>query len=189
MSRVELLAAALLADRQRSDDRKHNTVPCFACGQSFIHKGQRGDLNGRFCSMRCQAWYDDGNPGHGQDWRRPEIDHYGITGWKVVAGPPGSKVGSDYYKPLRNAFERRKASKASKVARHTKRNKIPNYTVRASGHGYWQPSAASRSRGFTSVDCGFDGDQARSKARALNIAASDARNKGVAAGNTNREAA
>jgi hypothetical protein len=181
MSRVERLAAALLADRRRTDDGKHNIVPCFACGHGFIYKGRRGNLNGRFCSMRCQQWIDDGNAGHGQDWQRPQIDHYGITDWKIVAGPPGS--------PLRDAFERRGSSKARKAARQTNRNKIPNYIVRANGHGYWQPSAASRLLGFASVDCGFDGDEARSKARALNIAASDARKRAVDAGNTNREAA
>ena len=91
----------------------------------------------------------------------------GITGWKVIAGPPGIEIGSDYYKPLRDAFQRRKASKGrNKVVRLRTGNKIPNYTIRANGHGYWQPSAASRSLGFTSVDCGFDGDEARAKARA-----------------------
>jgi hypothetical protein len=42
------------------DRPTYNIVPCFACGATFIYKGRRGDLNGRFCSMRCQAAYDDG---------------------------------------------------------------------------------------------------------------------------------
>jgi hypothetical protein len=39
---------------------QHNIVPCFACGATFIYRGRRGELNGRFCSMRCQAAYDGG---------------------------------------------------------------------------------------------------------------------------------
>jgi hypothetical protein len=142
----------------------------------------------RFCSNRRRDYYDAGNAGFGQDWLRSKPD-YGITGWKVVAGPPGIKIGSEYCKPLRDAIERCKAKATRKAARKAQRNKIPNYTVKANGHGYWQPSATSRFLGFTSVDCGFDGDEARLKARALNEAASAGRKQAVVAENTKREAA
>ena len=59
-SNTERLTAAILADRARQTTQ-HNIVPCFACGHTFVYKGRRGDLNGRFCSMRCQDWYDAGN--------------------------------------------------------------------------------------------------------------------------------
>ena len=184
-SKAEKLAAALLADRVKTKIERNDIAPCFSCGVTFISKGRRGDLNGRFCSMRCQEWFDDGNPSFEQ--RKLKGDLYGIIGWKVVAGPPGIEIGADYYKPLRDAVERRKA-KIKPKSRKT-RNKVPNYTVKANGHGYWQPGAASRALGFTSIDCGFDGEDARSKATALNDAASAARKSQVGAENINREAA
>lgn len=104
-----------------------------------------------------------------------------------MAGPPGIEIGSDCYAPLRHAFVRRKSSKAKAPAK-ARRNRIPNYTVKADGHGYWQ-SAGSRALGFKSVDCGFDREEARSKGRALNEAASAARKARSIGQNTNREAA
>ena len=43
-----------------TDRPTHNIVHCFASGATYIYKGRRGDLNGRFCSLRCQTAYDDG---------------------------------------------------------------------------------------------------------------------------------
>jgi hypothetical protein len=40
----------------------HNIVACRSCGYTYVYKGRQGELNGNFCSLRCQAWYDDGNP-------------------------------------------------------------------------------------------------------------------------------
>ena len=78
-TKAERLAAALLADRERPTT-KHNVVACFSRGQTFVYKGRQGSvsvwigsdedghpspdtsLNGRFCSLRCQQWFDDGNP-------------------------------------------------------------------------------------------------------------------------------
>jgi hypothetical protein len=59
-STTERLTAAILADRARPTTQ-HNIVPCFVCGYTFVYKGRRDDLNGHFCSMRCQEWYDAGN--------------------------------------------------------------------------------------------------------------------------------
>jgi hypothetical protein len=61
--RVQRLADALLADRNKVKI-KHNIIPCFSCGQTFVYKGRHGELNGRFCSLRCQQWFDDGNPSY-----------------------------------------------------------------------------------------------------------------------------
>jgi hypothetical protein len=58
---TERLTAAILADHARPTTQ-HNIVPCFVCGHTFVYKGRRGDLYGRFCSMRCQDRYDAGNP-------------------------------------------------------------------------------------------------------------------------------
>ena len=57
MNKTERLAAALLADRERPTIH-HNIIPCFVCANKFIYRGRQGELNGRFCSMRCQDWYD-----------------------------------------------------------------------------------------------------------------------------------
>jgi hypothetical protein len=80
-SKAERLAAALLADRDRPTTQ-HNVVACFSCGTTFVYKGRQGEgshwigsdedghpspdasLNGRFCSLRCQQWFDDGNPSY-----------------------------------------------------------------------------------------------------------------------------
>ena len=40
------------------------------------------------------------------------------------------------------------------------RVKIPYYTVRRNGRGFWEPRAAMRPFGFTSVPCGPDGPEA-----------------------------
>jgi hypothetical protein len=188
MMRRDQIAAVIERDLLRADDGKpSDAIKCFACGRGMTYKGNR------FCSDHCRAYYDNGAPGPNQDWLRLKPD-YGITGWKVVTGPPSIEIGSDYYQRLRVVVvkrgQRRLTSRRNRqAARRIEPNKVPNYIVRANGHGYWQPSATSRSLGFTSVDCGFDGDEARSKARALNEAARDARKQGMAAENTKREAA
>jgi len=86
------LAAMLLADRDR-DKPDHNIIPCFSCSHTFVYRGRQGDLNGRFCSMRCQAWFDDGNA----PIARSDPFAVPLGDWKVVAGPPGVEIGSSYY--------------------------------------------------------------------------------------------
>jgi hypothetical protein len=91
MSKTARLAEALLADRNRvAEPTGQNIIACRSCGSTFVYRGRRGELNGNFCSMRCQDWYDGGNaPG--------EPDTTTLRGWKVIAGPPGVEIGSDYY--------------------------------------------------------------------------------------------
>ena len=60
MSKTERLAAALLADRERPTTH-HNIIPCLVCAYKFVYRGRQGELNGRFCSTRCQDWYGAGN--------------------------------------------------------------------------------------------------------------------------------
>jgi endogenous inhibitor of DNA gyrase (YacG/DUF329 family) len=55
--RAERLAANLLADRER-ERPKHNIVACWSCGTTYVYRGRQGELNGNFCSMRCQEWFD-----------------------------------------------------------------------------------------------------------------------------------
>src|SRR5215831_7118390 len=68
LSRSEKLTAALLADREQhaTKQSRHNIISCFSCGSTFVYRGRQADLNGRFCSMRCQDWFDDGNPSYEQ---------------------------------------------------------------------------------------------------------------------------
>jgi len=80
---TERLTAAILADRARPTTQ-HNIVPCFVCGHTFVYKGRRGDLNGRFCSMRCQDWYDAGNEPIGE-----EIVYRCRDGRPMKRGPKG----------------------------------------------------------------------------------------------------
>jgi hypothetical protein len=36
-------------------------VSCHVCRHTFVYRGRQSDLNGNFCSLPCQAWYDAGN--------------------------------------------------------------------------------------------------------------------------------
>jgi hypothetical protein len=95
-TRTQRLTDALIAERNRIDIATHNIVACWSCGSTFIDKGRRGDLNGNFCSLKCQSWYDAGNApiehGHAvKAYKAP------IETWRVVAGPPGVEVGATYY--------------------------------------------------------------------------------------------
>src|SRR6516164_6391632 len=60
MYRTQRLAEAILADCQH-EKQKHNIIPCWACGFTFVYRGRRNDLNGNFCSRRCQDWHDAQN--------------------------------------------------------------------------------------------------------------------------------
>jgi hypothetical protein len=83
---VTALAAALLADRNRPTTQ-HNIVPCFVCGHTFVYRGRRGELNGRFCSLRCQDWYDAGNEPIGEEivyrWRDSTPMRNGTKGFYI----------------------------------------------------------------------------------------------------------
>ena len=73
----------------------HNIVACRSCGYTYVYKGRQGELNGNFCSLRCQAWYDDGNPQLPSDLA-VEALKVPVDKWKVVAGP-GLEAGQPYY--------------------------------------------------------------------------------------------
>jgi hypothetical protein len=96
VTKAEKLAALLLADRDRPT-QNHNIVPCFVCGYTFVYKGRQGELNGRFCSLRCQDWYDAGNPSYEQQREHErKLLHTPIEDLTIIAGPPGVEVGSRY---------------------------------------------------------------------------------------------
>ena len=99
MSRTEKLAKALLEDHNKVKPQ-HNIVPCFSCGATFVYKGRQGELNGRFCSMRCQAWFDDGNPSYEQQQEQErELLNAPLDSLVVVAGP-ANMVGRKPYAEL-----------------------------------------------------------------------------------------
>jgi hypothetical protein len=89
--RAERLAADLLADRERDTASRHNIVPCFSCGHTFVYRGRRDDLNGHFCSLRCQAWFDDDNPSYeDQQEQERKLLNVPLADLVIVAGPPGT---------------------------------------------------------------------------------------------------
>jgi hypothetical protein len=100
--RAERLAANLLADRQRERERpKHNIVPCWSCGTTYVYRGRQGELNGNFCSMRCQAWFDGYNPTYEQQCEHErKLTGAALGDFVVVAGPPELEVGSKLYQGL-----------------------------------------------------------------------------------------
>jgi hypothetical protein len=69
-TKAEKLAALLLSDREKPASSTHNIVPCFSCGYTFVYRGRQGELNGRFCSLRCQDWFDTGNLSYEQQQER-----------------------------------------------------------------------------------------------------------------------
>jgi hypothetical protein len=67
------IAAIIERDLLRDETRPAaNIVACRSCGFTFCYRGRQGDLNGNFCSRRCQDWYDAGNPSYEQqqEWCR-----------------------------------------------------------------------------------------------------------------------
>jgi hypothetical protein len=57
------IAAVIERDLLRAESKPNfNIVACWSCGRTFRYRGRQGDLNGNFCSLRCQRWYDAGNP-------------------------------------------------------------------------------------------------------------------------------
>jgi hypothetical protein len=90
--RQKQIAAAIRRDLLRNDyDKTADAIKCFSCGRGITRR-----LGNQFCSERCRAWYDAGNPAHSQDWRRPKPS-FGVAEWKVIAGPSEAEVGSDPY--------------------------------------------------------------------------------------------
>jgi hypothetical protein len=67
MMRRDQIAAVIERDLLRADDGKRSdSIECFACGRGMTYRGNR------FCSRRCREWYDDGNPGHAQEWLKQQ---------------------------------------------------------------------------------------------------------------------
>jgi hypothetical protein len=100
-------------------------IPCLSCGARFVYKGPQGDGSGRFCSDRCREWCDAGNqraednPGiRPTEANMPGL--YGLRGWKVIAGPPGIEIGSEYYAGIIAASDRKRAESAGDLIRPRK---------------------------------------------------------------------
>jgi hypothetical protein len=100
-ARTKRLAEALLADRNRMVAHDHSIIPCRVCDCTFVYKGRRGDLNGRFCSMRCQGSYDAGN--NGPTRSTSYVFGVALPVWTTVAGSPETAVGVSYYGKILDA--------------------------------------------------------------------------------------
>ena len=100
-ARTKRLTEALLADRNRKVVHDRSITPCRVCGCTFVYKGRRGDLNGRFCSMRCQDSYDAGDNGP----TTSASDAFGapLRNWTTVTGSPETAVGASYYGEILDA--------------------------------------------------------------------------------------
>ena len=67
---------------------------CWSCGTTYINRGRH------FCSIRCQEWFDAGNPTYEQQCEHErKLIKYPLAGLVVVAGPPGT-VGRKPYAEL-----------------------------------------------------------------------------------------
>jgi len=81
-TKTEMLAEAILADRERATTKRRDIVDCIACGHSFKTHGSDT------CSARCSQWLADGNPPHDL---KPlaTVNDVPMEQWRVVKGPPG----------------------------------------------------------------------------------------------------
>jgi hypothetical protein len=176
--RAQRLAANLLADRQRERERpKHNIVPCWSCGHTFVYRGRQGaasvwigsdedghpspdtSLNGNFCSMRCQEWFDGHNPTYEeQQEQERKLLNVPLADLVIVAGPPGT-IGRKLYNELFDA-----AAQAMGQQRET-------YPVRRTREGYTISCAHCR-KDFDSKGLRFcsKGCETTSRERADNLA-------------------
>jgi hypothetical protein len=172
-SRTAKLAAAILADRDRKPaESRRNIIECFTCGYTFMYAAGAGARNGRFCSTRCQDWYDADNPTVlGAAEQKARYSDIPLECWKVVAGPPDLEAGSSYYAEFlaeaSKGASRRRPGKRPAKSKLARKRRPATYVVRINGHGIWQPGAGLRRMGFERVDCGFDGTEARAAAAAL----------------------
>jgi hypothetical protein len=105
--RAERLAAALLADQQRTKKTTIRASDCRACGRSFVNAASD------CCSPRCEEWIAAGNPTHDPNFAQrcidlppPEPPGIRMRSWKLVAGnpdlkcAPDMKVGDTYCGPI-----------------------------------------------------------------------------------------
>jgi hypothetical protein len=98
----------------RSRRHEHNIVPCFVCNATFSYRGRQGDLNGQFCSIRCQAWFDAGNapPGptdfYASVYGRPSIPmKRSSEGFRIACAGCGKDFDSRGRQCCSDACERR----------------------------------------------------------------------------------
>jgi hypothetical protein len=95
-------------DLERDDSRaQRDTLKCWVCGHGFVYD------QSLFCSERCRDAYDCGFPKHDPHHVRA-LTAVPLGAWKIVAGPPGSKIGSRYYadivdRPLRPKLRRKRS--------------------------------------------------------------------------------
>jgi hypothetical protein len=103
--RQSQIAAVIERDLMSAADNgtKTDVVACRSCGHTFRYRGRRGDLNGNFCSARCQDWFDDGNPSYEeQRERQRKLENAPLRGFTVIAGPPGT-IGTNPWQSIVDA--------------------------------------------------------------------------------------
>jgi hypothetical protein len=109
----DLLAEAAEPVAERPNELGASLDRCFSCGQGIVYRPSQDDASGRFCSDRCREWFDAGNPPWFENpGFRPAFMGdalYGLWGWKVVAGPPGIEIGSEYCAGIIAASDRKRA--------------------------------------------------------------------------------
>jgi hypothetical protein len=63
-----------------------------SCGHTFVYCGRQGELNGRFCSRRCQGWYEAGNPSYERQRELSKVPYTYLDGRPVRAGKDGCYI-------------------------------------------------------------------------------------------------
>jgi endogenous inhibitor of DNA gyrase (YacG/DUF329 family) len=104
----EKLARAIQRDLLRDKPAKAVAPECHACGRSFMPKPSTGDDNTyAFCSARCREAYDNGWQAYSSNTTE-RVFSVLLSAWRVVAGPAGVEIGSQYYAPIIEAVERQR---------------------------------------------------------------------------------
>ena len=95
------IAAVIERDLLRAEGQQSaNVVACWSCGFTYCYRARHGDLNGNFCSMRCQDWYDAGNPAQHQQpaiiyrWRDGRPMQMGKHGFLINCAQCGREFDS-----------------------------------------------------------------------------------------------
>ena len=112
------LAAEILADGEAEAATPGYEAPeCFSCGRTFHCTGPDG--SGRFCSVRCRGWFDDGNPPYEKRVRLGYTLRMGRHGFVIPCrgcGKDFDSKGSTYCSPGCNKASAARAEAAALMA-------------------------------------------------------------------------
>src|SRR5260370_42312103 len=108
-NKTAAIAKAIERDLLTDRPGRYEAPKCVACGRGYMASLLSGDDSTRFCSTRCREAYDADFPAWDEN---VELNGHRetppLTGMRVVVGPPGVEIGSNPYRPVIDASERKR---------------------------------------------------------------------------------